>query len=144
MNRHFNYPVKLTKERKGGYLVEFPDLPEGITQGENINDALREAIDCLEEVIANRIAMQLTIPNPSPLKKGQHSVSLHATLAAKAALYLIIRQKKLTKVALAKKLNCDEKEVRRLLDPHYKSKLPRIEQALNLLGQRLEISVSDF
>lgn len=142
MKRTFNYSVILTKQKEGGYLVEFPDLPEAITQGKNVADALREATDCLEEAIANRITMGLAIPKPGRIKKGQHSVSLHTTLAAKTALYLIMRQRKLSKMALARKLNCDEKEVRRLLDPYYTSKLPRIEYALNTLGQRLEVEVT--
>lgn len=56
MSDRFNYPVKLTKQKEGGYLVQFPDLPEAITQGENVEDALNEAMDCLEEAIAHRIA----------------------------------------------------------------------------------------
>jgi antitoxin HicB len=35
----------------------------------------------------------------------------------------------------------DEREVRRLLDPHYGSKLPRIAKAISVLGQRLVIGV---
>jgi antitoxin HicB len=35
----------------------------------------------------------------------------------------------------------DEKEVRRLLDPHYGSKLPRIAQAIGVLGRRLVIGL---
>ncbi len=142
MTRHFNYPIQLIKQKEGGYLVEFSDLPEAITQGENVDDALHQASDCLEEAIANRIAMQLTIPMPSRPAKKQHCVSLHIALAAKAALYLAVRRKKLNKVDLAKKLECDEKEARRLLDPYYHSKLPRIEAALNKLGQRLDIGVT--
>ncbi len=142
MERTFNYAVVLTKQKEGGYLVEFPDLPEAITQGDNVADALQEAMDCLEEAIANRITMGLVIPKPTRIKKGQHTVSLHATLAAKTALYLIMRQRKLSKTALARELNCDEKEVRRLLDPYYASKLPRIEHALNALGQRLAVGVT--
>ena len=42
---------------------------------------------------------------------------------------------------LARQLGVDEKEVRRLLDPHYGSKLPRIAQAISLLGQRLVIGL---
>ena len=47
----------------------------------------------------------------------------------------------MTNILLAKKLDCDEKEIRRLLDPHYSSKLPRIEEALHLLGKRLDIHI---
>jgi antitoxin HicB len=139
----FNYPVKLTKQAEGGYLVEFPDLPEAITQGETINDALEAASDCLEEAIANRIEMKLDIPISKNKSYEKYSVSLHITMAAKAALFLAMKEKNITNVSLAKKLNCDEKEVRRLIDPHYPSKVPNIEYALNRLGKHLEICVTD-
>ena len=141
MNNQFDYPVILTKQKEDGYLVRFPDFPEAITQGDTKEDALIEAVDCLEEAIANRIEMKLAIPAPRLLKKKHYSITLHAIFAAKMALYLAMREKKLTNTSLAKKMNCDEKEVRRLLDPHYHSKLPRIEQALLVLGKRLQIAV---
>jgi antitoxin HicB len=140
MSNQFNYPVKLTKQKEGGYLVQFLDLPEAITQGENREDALNEAMDCLEEAIAHRIAKKLDIPAPSQRKRCKY-VTLSTTFAAKTALYLAMREKKLSNTSLAKKLDCDEKEVRRLLDPHYSSKLPRIEEALHILGKRLEVHV---
>lgn len=46
----------------------------------------------------------------------------------------------ITKVELARKIQCDEKEVRRLLDPRHTSKLPRLESALQALGYKLVIS----
>lgn len=55
-----------------------------------------------------------------------------------------MREQKFTNISLAKKLNCDEKEIRRLLDPHYNSKLPRIEQALHMLGKRLRLEVISY
>lgn len=143
MNNQFSYPVKLTKQKEGGYLVQFPDLPEAITQGENIEDALNEAMDCLEEAIAHRIAKKLEIPVPSPRKRCKY-IALHTTFAAKTALYTAMKEKKLSNTSLAKKLDCDEKEVRRLLDPHYHSKLPRIEEALHMLGKKLQIEVVSF
>lgn len=143
MYNQFNYPIKLTKQKEGGYLVQFPDLPEAITQGENVEDALNEAMDCLEEAIAHRIAKKLDLPCPSQLKRCKY-IALSTTFAAKTALYLAMREKKLNNTSLAKKLDCDEKEVRRLLDPHYNSKLPRIEQALHLLGKRLQLEVISY
>jgi antitoxin HicB len=60
---------------------------------------------------------------------------------AKAALYVAMAEAGISKVQLAKRLGVDEKEVRRLLDPHYGSKLPRIAQAIGLLGRRLVIGL---
>ena len=138
----FIYPAKLTPEtEQGGHVVTFRDLPEAITQGEDIDDTLLEAVDCLEEAIANRIASDLPIPDSSQAKKGEYAILLPVQLSAKAALYLAIRDAKITKVELARRMNCDEKEVRRLLNPKHPSKLPRIEQALATLGKQLVVGL---
>ena len=142
--KNFVFPAMLTAdEDEGGYLVTFVDLPEAITQGESLEDAVRESSDCLEEAIANRIVMGLPIPRPSRAKKGQYPVLLPAQTAAKAALYGAMREANITKVELAKRLRCDEKEIRRLLDPRHPSKLPRIEAALAAVGQHLVLGVRD-
>jgi antitoxin HicB len=137
---NFIYPAKIKPDKRdGGFVVTFPDLPEAITQGEELRDAIVEAADCLEESIANRIIMELSIPHPSPVRKMHHPISLSTQIAAKAALYMAIVEEKITKVELAKRLHCDEKEVRRLLNPRHPSKLPRIESALAVLGRKLVI-----
>lgn len=135
----FLYPATLMPQDEGGFVVKFLDMPEATTQGEDVEDALREAADCLEEAVANRIAMGLPIPNPSPLTKDCHPVTLPAQMALKAALYTTMGQTGISKVELARRLHCDEKEVRRLLDPRHPSKLPRIEAALAAVGQKLVI-----
>jgi antitoxin HicB len=137
----FVFPAVLTPQPEGGFVVRFPDMPEAITQGENVSDALSEASDCLEEAFANRIAMGLPVPNPSPVGKGCYPVLLPAQMAAKAALYTAVGQAGINKMELARRLRCDEKEVRRLLDPRHPSKLWRIEAALAAVGQRLVIGV---
>jgi len=139
--RAFVYPAKLTPDEDGGLVVTFVDFPEAITQGESERDALSEAADCLEEAVAARIAHGDPIPKPSRLGRGRHGVLLRAQLAAKAALYLAMREAGITKVALGKRLGCDEKEVRRLLDPRHPSKLPRLEAALAAAGKRLILGV---
>jgi antitoxin HicB len=66
-----------------------------------------------------------------------------APMAAKAALYLAMTDSRVTNTQLARKLGCDEKEVRRLLDPHHPTKLPRIKEALEVLGKRLVLAVEE-
>jgi len=140
--QNFIYPVNLIPdEQDGGYVVMFPDIPEAITQGENIKDALNEAIDCLEEAIASRIVTSQKIPSPSPKSQFRYTVPVPAGMAAKAALYIAMKEAGITNVELAKRLNCDEKEVRRLLSPKHKSKIPRINEALFALGKQLVLSM---
>ena len=140
MNR-FQYPVLLTPADEGGYVVTCRDLPELVTQGESIDDALEQAADAMDEVFATYLTEGLDLPPPSKARRREHLVAPPAEAVAKAALYVAMRQAGISKVQLAKRLGVDEKEVRRLLDPHYGSKLPRIAKAISLLGQRLVIGL---
>lgn len=140
MNR-FQYAVLLTPAEEGGYVVTCRDLPELVTQGETVEDALEQAADAMDEVFATYLTEGADFPQPSKAKRREHLVAPPAETVAKAALYVAMRQAGISKVQLAKRLGVDEKEVRRLLDPHYGSKLPRIAKAISLLGQRLVIGV---
>lgn len=64
-------------------------------------------------------------------------IPVPALMAAKAALYMAMQEAGITKVQLAGRMGCDEKEIRRLLDPRHHSKIGRIEAALEALGKRL-------
>ncbi|HZF13204.1 MAG TPA: type II toxin-antitoxin system HicB family antitoxin [Thermoanaerobaculia bacterium] len=144
MIHEFAYPVMLTPDEiEGGFVVTFPDLPEAITQGEDTAGALEEAADALEEAIAGRIRRGDPIPRPSITADSQLRVPVPALTAAKAALYLALRETGISKSELAARLGCDEKEVRRLLDPRHPSKLPRIEKALSSLGKSLAVRLVD-
>ena len=84
MAHEFMYPVTLTPdETDGGFVVTFEDLPEAITQGETISEALAEAADALEEAIAGRIRRGDAIPSPSPVA-GRPAVPAPAQTATKA------------------------------------------------------------
>ena len=140
--RNFVYPALLTPdEQGGGFVVTFPDVPEAITQGGDVPDALQQAADCLEEAIAGRIRREACLPEASPTGPDCYPIPLPAQTAAKAALYLAIRQTGMTPVETAAHLCCDEKEIRRLLDPRHTSKLSRLEAALAALGQQLVVGV---
>ncbi|MBI3301739.1 MAG: type II toxin-antitoxin system HicB family antitoxin [Deltaproteobacteria bacterium] len=139
---NFIYPATLTPdEQDGGFVVRFVDLPEAVTQGDDVPDALQQAADCLEEAIAGCIRRNEAIPRPSPVGKDHYAIPLPAQTAAKAALYLAMRKANITPGELATRLHCDEKEVRRLLDPRYTVTLSRIESALAALGQQLVIGM---
>ncbi len=141
--RRFQYPATLTPEKAGGFTVRFVDLPEAITSGADRRDALVQAADCLEEAIAGRITDGLEIPEPSSLRLNHVLLTVPAPMAAKAALYLAMCDANIKQTELARQLGCDEKEVRRMLDPRHPTKLPRIQQALEALGKRLVVSLEE-
>jgi antitoxin HicB len=136
--RNFTYAAKLMPDQESaGFVVTFRDIPEAITQGVDLADAIFQAGDCLEEAIAGRLRMEETIPQPSRSRKGEHLLPLPALMAAKAALHIALKESGMTRIQLAKRLKGDEKQVRRLLDPRHNSQISRIEQALEALGQQL-------
>lgn len=137
----FEYPVMLIPADEGGFVVTCRDLPELITQGESIADALAEAGDAMDEVFAAYMKSKLDFPAPTKARRREHLVAPPAETVAKSALYVAMREARVTNVQLAKRLGVDEKEVRRMLDPHYASKLPRLAQAVAVLGKRLVIGL---
>jgi antitoxin HicB len=43
-----SYPADFEPAEEGGFVVTFPDIPEAITQGEDVEEALIHAADELE------------------------------------------------------------------------------------------------
>ena len=66
MQEQFTYPTKIRKDKAGFFLITFPDFPEAATDGESIEEALRNATDALEEAIAGRINRGEPVPQPGP------------------------------------------------------------------------------
>ena len=139
----FVYPAKFAHDRKeGGYVITFRDLPEAITQADTHADCVEEAAGALQAAIEGRIMDGLAIPGPSRARRGERLVSVPVQTALKAALYLAMRERGMTRVELARRLRIDEKEARRMLDPHHATKADRLERALAILGRHAELRVA--
>jgi antitoxin HicB len=140
--KRFSYPASFSPDNiDGGFVITFRDLPEAITQADTSQQGLVEAADCLEEAIAARIDDGLEIPESSSLQAGEQIILLPVQTALKATLYLSMKEAAITKVQLAKLIEVDEKEVRRILDPRHGTKLSTIERALAALGRKIEFIV---
>lgn len=135
------YPANLKRQKDGHILVTFPDIPEALTEGKTVSEALYEAPDALLAALGGYINLRQPIPSPSKLKRGQRLVFLPPLPAAKLALYQAARDSSITNVALGKRLKITEAAVRRLLDIDHRSHIGQIEQALAALGKRLVVEV---
>ena len=126
------YPASFLPEASGkGLHVRFPDLPEALTGGDDLEDTFAEATDCLAEAIAGRIARGDEIPPPSKPKRGQRLISVPLYLAPKPALYLAMR------------VGVSETVVRRMLNPRHHTKPEKIQAALAALGKRIVVTFED-
>lgn len=138
---NLTYRIDLTPDDNGTLLVTCPDLPEVATFGADESDAKCRAIDAIEEALAARIALKQAIPSPS--SKGRHSVTLPALTAAKASLYTLLRQKKLSRAELTRRLGWKREQVDRLFRLNHASRLDQLEAAFRALNKRLELRVRD-
>jgi len=139
-----SYPAILKPEPDGkAFVVNFPDLPEALTGGEDLEDALAEAADCLGCALSFRITEREEIPLPSRPRKGQYLISVPLYLAPKLALYRAMREQGVSNSELARRLKCSETVVRRMLDPKHDSKPKKLEAALAALGKRVLVSIDE-
>lgn len=63
------YPAIFYKEQDGAFSVVFPDLNHLATDGENLEEAMQMAIDCLAGYIYSAEQDGETLPEPTPVEK---------------------------------------------------------------------------
>ena len=126
-------------ERDGDFVVSVRDLPEVVTSGDTLEEALELAADAVEAIVIWRMENDKDLPPPSRVRKGEHPVPVPARLAAKASVYSAWKSADLTKVELARRLGRNEVEVRRILDPKHGTKIDQLDEAARALGGRLSI-----
>ena len=133
------YPAHLEAEGDGGYVVTFPDFGVGATQGDSFDEALGQAGDLLETMVANYMAEGWDLPAPSP-PAGRPLVRLAPLVAAKAEVYHAMRTAGISKAELARRVGISPQQAQRLFDIHHASRLDQIDAALAALGRRLVVT----
>jgi antitoxin HicB len=136
----FTYPAKIVEACPNDFVVQFIDVPEAISGGATLDDALAEAAEALEVAVEYYLNEGRDVPDPSPLRKGQHGVALAPAVAARLLLTRTMADQKLSKVALAARMGRDEKVIRRILSGKGAS-LELILEALSAVGVRPALAV---
>ena len=136
------YPVRLKKQSEGGYVVTFPDIPEAITQGEDIPDALLHAADALESALEFYFDLRRPVPMPSKPKRGQQLVVLPVSVAAKVLLLNEMLRQKMRPADLARRLGTTAQEVNRFTNLRHATKIDRLDTAMRALGKRLIVKAA--
>lgn len=132
------YPANLKKDGKF-ILVTFPDIPEAITQGNNLDHAMEMAAEVLESAMEFYLEERRLVPAPSKAKRGQFLVELPASISAKILLLNEMIAQKVRPTELARRLKTTPQEVNRLTNIRHTSKIDGIAVALKALGKTMEI-----
>jgi len=136
----FKYPATVTEVEPGEFIVRFADVPEAITGAATLAAALANAPDALAAAIEGYLEAGWIAPAPRASNPGEHPIVLEPEIAARVGLQQAMREQGLTNVALAQRMNRDEKAVRRILSGKNASFALTME-ALKAVGLRPALSV---
>ena len=136
------YPAQITFDKNDNrFFVQFPDIPEAITERESEEEAFFNASEVLTLAIEGRLEEGIEVPQPSQCIKHQKFISP----SVRAQASLLIRWAKLsgdhTTSEIARSLNTSWPAVSRLEDPKHWPSLRQLEKVANVLGQQLIISM---
>lgn len=143
MSHSNQYPVTLEfDEASQGYAVSFVDIPEALTQGDTVEDALIEAQDALITAMDFYFEDKRAVPPPSKAAKGQHTVALPTSVWAKVLLLNEVCAQNLRPIDVAQRMGVRPQEVTRILDLHYATKIDTVAAALKAVGKELTLTVA--
>jgi antitoxin HicB len=134
----YTYDVTITRQEDGSYLVRFPEIPEAITDGDTVEEAREQAVDCLVAALGWYVDSGRELP---PAGTKADAISVPPVQAAKLALYEAMKAGGISNTELAKRLGVTENAVRRLIDLDHRSHMDSITRALELLGRRVVLEV---
>ena len=136
------YPVQLEPDDNETVLVNFPDVPEAITFGEDEAEALERSVGALVAMFSAYMDDRQRIPMPSSLK-GRPGVVLPAVVSAKVLLWNAMLDAGMRKADLARRLNLSPTVIDRLLSLAHASRIEQLETALAALGKKLVVGIRE-
>ena len=141
----FGYYGRFEPDRKqGGFVVTFPDLNHGATQGETIEAAIDMAEDLLRSIVDEMMKRGEDLPHAAKRRgRNYRLISLPALQSAKAELYSTFRSSGVKKAELARRIGIPKTNVERLFDLNHASRLDQIEAAFGAIGKKIEVRVSN-
>ncbi len=134
------YPVEMKKDTNGTWLVSFPDVPEAVTFGETKAAALAQAVEALETALSFYVDEGKDLPKASPVRnRPLVSPSLKGTM--KLGIYMAMREQKVRKTELARRMGVTLVQIDRILDLTHSSRIEQLEAASKALRRRIAVEM---
>lgn len=135
-----NYPAKFEKLEQG-FCVTFRDVPEAITQGENMQEAVEMAQDALLTAMSFYYEFYRPIPLPSKCLKGEVNVPVAPSAWLKIMLYNEMINQRIKKSQMARILGVKPQQITRLFDFKRSSNLDTVCMAFEKLGKQIKFEI---
>ncbi|ROM84859.1 transcriptional regulator [Pseudomonas brassicacearum] len=136
----YDFAIRFEQDATG-VAVFCRDLPELNSFGDDVEQAIREAMDAIETTLSLYVDQRRAIPLASAPQEGEHVVHLPTVTVAKIALWNEMIARDMRKADLCRLLGVAQTQGDRLLDFLHTSKMEALENALSSLGKRISISV---
>lgn len=82
----WSFPARFEADPECGFSVTFRDVPEAITQGDTLEEALAEAVNALVAAMEFYFEDNRPVPTPSKARKGEVLVTLPTSVATRFTL----------------------------------------------------------
>ena len=135
------YAAKFTPAKEGGFVVEFRDIPEALTQGDTEAEAMEMAEDALVTAMDFYFQDRRAVPAPSKARRGERLVALPPSVAAKVLLLNAMIDGQVSNAELARRMGARPQEVQRIVDLGHATKIDTLARAARALGKQLEVSL---
>jgi len=135
----YAYPCRIVRHEGNEHVVSFPDIRGCHTSGYSRAEALEMAEDALVAALSFLVDDREAVPAPSPVMDGQEVVTVPPVVAAKLELYSAMRDRGISKRALARRLGLSDTTVGRLADPGHRSHIDHVIRALRAVGRDLVV-----
>lgn len=135
------YPVILAMEGST-IIVRFRDIPEAITEGSNREEALANAVDCLDASLHFLMKDGKPVPFPSADKPGEYGVVPTAEISMRVALYQAYRDSDLSLGDFSQRIGMNPARVREIVSTYRSFDMRKVAEALRRLGRPVVLSVN--
>lgn len=135
------YPARFEASEQGGYVVTFRDIPEAITQVDDLEEAMEMARDALKTAMEFYFEDERPVPPPSKREDGEDFVSLTASVWTKVLLLNSMIEGRIKKADLARRMDAKPQEITRLVNLDHMTKIDELQRAIESTGKQLEIKL---
>lgn len=137
-----NYAAKFEADSSGGYVVTFRDIPEAITQGDTLDEALDMAADALATAMEFYFEDNRAVPLPTPAQDDEQLITLPLSIWSKVLLLNAMLEQHISQAELAKRMGIKPQQVTRIVDLAHSTKIDTLVAAFKALGKQPQFTVA--
>lgn len=134
------YSARVKKDGTG-YLVTFRDLDNVFAEGATLEEAIFNAREALDGVLASMLEHGLDIPLPTRTRKAEYEIPVGLELSAPLSLYMMRKQMRLTMAQVAAALGVSYQRYQSIEKPGANITAKTLQDAAAAMGAVVELKI---